>query len=112
MYRLREVAQKGVADSVAAMSAFESLQALSNGKPEQTCCCICLDYLGLGHEGLDARATISMTKCGHLYCRGCLHGCMTSALSNNCPSCRKGFHPVRDIVHIDPTKTTDQAAFQ
>jgi Ring finger domain len=111
LHRLCDVSQKGVEESVAAMSAFESLQALWNGEPEKTSCCICLDYLGFGDEDSMTTATISMTKCGHLYCRGCLRDCMANPNNNHCPSCRKAFHPVNDIVHIDPKKTEDRTVF-
>jgi len=66
--RLREAAGKdGYGSAVVSMSAFDSLQALSNGMVEATSCCICLDALGSndGSEtGSGNKASISMTKCG------------------------------------------------
>lgn len=111
MCRLREVAQKVVAGGVECTSAFQSLQALSEGLPEKTSCCICLDYLGSADEDSGSTATISMTVCGHVYCRSCLKECMVNPIKNPCPSCRRDFHPLHDVVHIDPKKSVDRAAF-
>jgi SNF2-related domain len=99
--RLTKVKEKGLAgtnEAIGAMSAFEILEALANGQQEETCCCICLDFLGSTvYDGLNtAAATISMIDCGHLYCRQCLEGC-----SNVCPSCRKEFELDKDVTHID-----------
>ena len=67
--RYRQAAGKeGPLAGVTALSAFDSLQALSNGASESTSCCICLDILGSndGGDDVEARNTacISMTKCG------------------------------------------------
>jgi len=53
--------------AVTVMSAFDTLQALSNGERLQTMCCICLDALGSADvQGGDnsVKTPISMTKCG------------------------------------------------
>lgn len=69
--RYRQAAGKDFGAAVT-LSAFDSLQALSNGEAESTMCCICLDTLG-SNDGRDhdddesetaASASISMTKCG------------------------------------------------
>ena len=65
--RYREVAGKeGYGSAVTTMSAFDSLQALSNGLVESTSCCICLDALGSNDGSTDGseKASVSMTKCG------------------------------------------------
>lgn len=59
--------KEGYGAAVTAMSAFESLQALSNGNAEATSCCICLDVLGSNAgdaTGAADTAFIAMTKCG------------------------------------------------
>jgi len=63
--------KEGYGAAVMAMSAFESLQALSNGNAEATSCCICLDMLGSnagGVAGTTNTASIAMTKCGVSSC--------------------------------------------
>jgi hypothetical protein len=66
--RYRQAAGKDGPDAgVTALSAFDSLQALSDGASESTSCCICLDFLGSNDGGDDDAkntACISMTKCG------------------------------------------------
>lgn len=109
LQRYRRTAGKDFNSALTAMSAFETLQALSNDDTESTTCCICLDALGTNCElnngsGNDQTVvSISMTKCGHLYCKSCLSSYMDQNNRHQCPSCRKELRQ-SDIVFIDPSK--------
>jgi hypothetical protein len=104
--RLHVSSEKGVSEDVQAMSTFDSLQLLSHGEREKTQCVICLEPLGAVAEN-NGSGVVTMTKCGHLYCRYCLSHYMSGNYRPQCPSCRKGFDPRRDLVHIDPSKDED-----
>jgi hypothetical protein len=107
---LRIVSERGISEEVQAMSAFDSLQALADGKQEKTHCPICLDYLGNGSKTRNEPGTIAMTKCGHLYCMDCLRDSVKHQNpyhSKQCPSCRKEFEIKSDVVHVDPQKKED-----
>ena len=108
---LRIVSTRGISEEVQAMSAFDSLQALADGKKEKTHCPICLDYLGNGSKIRNNEpGTIAMTKCGHLYCMDCLRDSVKHQNSNRskqCPSCRKEFDIKSDVVHVNPQKKED-----
>lgn len=111
--RLRQAMGQGVSEHVQAMSAFDSLQALSNGEPEKTQCPICLGGLGSSRSFGDG-ATVAMIKCGHLFCRDCLRhyvsDCITRHRRGQCPSCRTFFDSTRDVVRVDPSRKEDQEA--
>ena len=87
------------------MSAVESLQALSDGDKDKTSCCICLDTLGSTHDEPAQAANISLTKCGHLYCRKCLRDCINQHgfTNKNCPACRRPLSYREDVVHVNPS---------
>jgi Zinc finger, C3HC4 type (RING finger) len=95
-------------------SAFEILQALASGATEQTSCCICLCALGESDENNKesyGSAKVSMTKCGHLYCRGCLNNYLdhiTDRRRMNCPSCRKPIAGKSEILFVDPEKSDEE----
>jgi SNF2 family DNA or RNA helicase len=113
--RLRIVSERGISEEVQAMSAFDSLQALADGKQEKTRCPICLDYLGNGSKTRSGPGTIAMTKCGHLYCMDCLLDSVKHQNphhSKQCPSCRKEFDIKSDVVHVDPQKKEDDGYVQ
>lgn len=111
--RFRPVMEKGVSEDVRAMSAFDSLQALSNGEPEETQCPICLGGLGTSRNFGD-EATVAMIKCGHLFCRDCLRqyvgDCIARHRRGQCPSCRTFFDSTKDVVRVDPSRKEDQEA--
>lgn len=111
--RLKDVCQRHSTGAIATMSAFETLEALSNGNRELTNCSICLGYLGetTGTATVaNKEATISMTKCGHLFCRQCLNQHMGGMHYCHCPECRKEITAAAgDVVYVDPSQHGDQA---
>jgi SNF2 family DNA or RNA helicase len=103
LVKYEQALEKHISDDVTGMSAFEAIQALQKCDETQLPdCSICLMTLG-DNAVAASTANISMTKCGHLFCRGCLQGLFARQNCGHCPCCRKELSSY-DIVHIDPTK--------
>lgn len=110
--RLKSRIDSGIADNVASLTTFETLQALKNKQGDAIGCPICYDILG---HGRDSKSLIALTKCGHLCCRGCMDDWVWSrqrdGQSATCMECRKPIEPT-DVVSVDPNKTSDQDTFR
>lgn len=108
---LKERIDSGIADNVASLTTFQTLQALKGGKDESTICPICFGTLG-NNEG--SKRLVALTKCGHLCCRGCMDDWLISKgredQSAFCVECRKPIAHT-DVVSVDPKKTSDQTDF-
>lgn len=67
---------------------------------------MCLCPLGSDCDGL-----VSLTRCGHLFCKGCLEGYFASRTTSNtsCISCRKPIRRSESVV-VDPSIDDDEAA--
>jgi hypothetical protein len=104
--KYKQALENHISDDVTAMSAFEAIQAMQKRDESQLPdCSICLMTLG-DNAVATSTANISMTKCGHLFCRCCLLGLFAHQNSSHCPCCRKELS-TNDIVHIDPAKDVD-----
>lgn len=100
-------------NSVDQLSTVETLQALAQGDSSKTMCCICLDTLGSTEDSDDdvvgSNAKISLTKCGHLYCRKCLRDYINQGFAfSKCPTCRRRLHYHNDVVHVNPSLKEDE----
>lgn len=116
--RLASVAS--VDNQVRALSSFDTLQALSEGRFNDTQCAICLFHLGSnGHcsngeqcklcrDGESSSNRIVMTICGHAFCSSCFRSHATRG-SVACPVCRKRIEG-DNLVRIDPAKGPMEAA--
>jgi len=124
-----------VSEKTQQLSAYETLEILAEGDIETTECCICLGHLGSEEhddevEGAVAAArrffkksspakkhksvSISMIKCGHLFCTKCItdqvHNHVASNMSIKCPVCRKEFNLGLDTVQVDPSLKDEREA--
>jgi superfamily II DNA or RNA helicase len=102
-----------VSQEIQSLSAFDALQELRKGEAEKTRCPICLGFLGGAPDG---GGLVSLTRCGHLFCRGCLGDYQQTKTGEGrydppCPSCRKTVH-FGQVIQVDPTRTADQEAFE
>jgi hypothetical protein len=93
-------------EKIQGMTSVEALQALQNGRKEETTCPVCQEPLGdTGDNGY-----VTATHCGHLACSECFSEWAKEKQIRRekitCIECRK---PVVQTVTIDPMKTEDQA---
>ena len=102
--RLNKATHGTVPSDVQNLSTFEVLEALRDGKNEQTSCPVCLNPLGQD-EGSNGH--VALTKCGHLFCVTCLAEYFKSrGAVANCITCRK---PVAssECQRVDPSRKDD-----
>ncbi|KAL3913397.1 MAG: hypothetical protein SGILL_006508 [Bacillariaceae sp.] len=84
------------------LTAVEELQALQNGRAEDTTCPACQEPLG------DTGGLVAATQCGHLSCSGCMKNWRAQKPGQlTCMECRK---PVHRVITIDPTLKEDEEA--
>jgi hypothetical protein len=108
---LENAVRREVSQEVQNLSTFEILETLKAGDRKSAICPVCL--CPLGEEG---NGTVSMTRCGHIFCCGCLQGYITSkrADGNNSPpciQCRKRITPSETVV-VDPGINDDESIEQ
>ncbi|GKZ00609.1 hypothetical protein MPSEU_001013100 [Mayamaea pseudoterrestris] len=101
----KRIIENGQASAISATSAFDSLQHLRNGNADRTQCPVCISPLGQEEcsEGL-----VSVTPCGHLFCRGCLGSYFANHYANAppCIACRKPLQ-IHEIRTVDPSASSD-----
>eukprot|EP00977_Amphora_coffeiformis_P027521 scaffold34618_cov159-Amphora_coffeaeformis.AAC.12 len=106
--RLKKVADRQISTEVQNLSTFEVLEALKSGKNEQTGCPVCLCPLG---DDETSGGKVALTRCGHLFCTGCLHSYFqTKRVEGNhtpsCIACRKQIHESESVI-VDPSINDD-----
>lgn len=99
--RLEKVTKQQVSSEVQNLSTFEVFEALKSGQAELTSCPVCLCPLGDGCDG-----QVSLTRCGHVFCKDCLRGYFDTKenegnLSPSCIACRKQIRRLDSVV-VDP----------
>jgi hypothetical protein len=112
--RLTSVIERGIDSTLQAKSAFDTLQMLRDGKRDDTQCMVCFEPLGIGGN---SRGIVSVTPCGHLFCRGCMKGYVQEKLAESgnrrppCMMCRKPVHESQ-IKYVDPDSKSDDEVLQ
>jgi len=106
--KLEKVANRQISTEVQNLSTFEVLEALKSGNRETSSCPVCLCPLG---DDETSGGKVAMTRCGHLFCTGCLDSYFnTKRLEGNhnpsCIACRKQIHESESVV-VDPSINDD-----
>jgi hypothetical protein len=88
-------------EKIHGLTSVEALQALQNGRSEETACPVCQESLG------DNGGLIAATQCGHLSCSRCMEDWKKEKNDQKltCMECRK---PINRIITINPRKKEDE----